>query len=62
MNSQGTEATPPPDWREAEDELLDRAREVAQRIVDRVRKLTGDTAPNPALKPDEPTGEAPPIK
>lgn len=53
---------PPPNLRAAENELLDRAREVAQRIVDRVRKLTEDTAPSPALKPDTPTGEAPPLK
>ena len=54
------------DWtaveRAIETELLDRAREVAQKIVDRVRRLTGDTATNPALQPDAPTGEAPPLK
>lgn len=61
MKPQGTNDAPNPDWRAAENELLDRAREVARRIVDRVKKLTGDTAPSPALRPDEPTGEAPPV-
>ena len=62
MNQRGTETTRPPEWRAVEEELLDRAREVAQRIVDRVRRLTGDTAANPALQPDAPTGEAPPVQ
>lgn len=45
--------------RAVEGELLDRAREVARRITERVKRLTEDTTPGPALKPDEPTGESP---
>jgi hypothetical protein len=65
MSTKDSDRKPQPDWpafqREVEDELLDRAKEVARRITERVKKLTEDTAPGPALKPDEPTGEAPPL-
>jgi len=65
MNPKNTGLRPPTDWsqleRAVEGELLDRAREVARRITERVKKLTEDTAPSPALKPDEPTGEAPAV-
>ena len=51
---------PEPDWKAVEDELLDRVKEVARRIVERVKKLTEDTAPAERLG-DGPTGEAPPV-
>jgi hypothetical protein len=47
--------------RAVEQELLDRVKAVARRIAERVRKVTEDTDPGPALRPDEPTGEAPPV-
>jgi hypothetical protein len=39
------------DWREAEDELLARARMLSREITERVRKLTGTT---PLPLPDQP--------
>jgi hypothetical protein len=65
-----TDANPPEQGRsddlpEAEvltpdDELLARVKEVARRIVERVRKVAGDTQPDsPALSSD-PTDEHPP--
>lgn len=47
------------DWKPMEDELLDRVKKVAQRIVERVRKVTEDTTPSRKLGPDDPTDEAP---
>jgi len=62
MNPTNTDTRPMTDWsqveRAVEGELLDRAREVARRITERVKKLTEDTTPGPALRPDDPTGEA----
>ena len=60
MKPKGSGSSDTPDWKEAADEVLDRAKEVARRAAERVKKLAEDTAPGPALKPDEPTGEAPP--
>lgn len=66
MSAQDSDPKPLTDWpafqREVEGELLDRAKEVARRITERVRQLTGDTAPGPALQADQPTGEAPPVR
>jgi hypothetical protein len=39
-----------------EDELADRAREIARR---RAQQLTDDTGEHAPLRPDEPTGEMP---
>jgi enoyl-CoA hydratase/carnithine racemase len=65
MNPKNIDARAATDWaqveRAVEGELLDRAREVARRITERVKKLTEDTSPGPALMPDEPTGEAPAV-
>jgi hypothetical protein len=36
-------------------ELLDRAREVSRRIVERVQKVAGDTATNPGNGSETPT-------
>ena len=64
MSNRRDSGSPEPDLIEAEraveKELLDRVKAVARRIVERVRKLTEDTAPGPALRSDDPTGEAPP--
>jgi len=51
----------PLDWRKAESELLNRAKEVAQQIVERVRRVTGDTETHSAL-PTHPAEEAPPAQ
>ena len=50
--------TPTPDLNQ--EELLYRARDVARRIVERVRKATGDTDAHAAL-PADPTETNPPI-
>jgi hypothetical protein len=47
------------DWKPMEDELLDRVKQVAQRIVERVKKVTEDTTPGRKLGPDDPTDEVP---
>jgi hypothetical protein len=53
------------DWtrveRTVERELLDRAKQVAQQIAERVRKVTEDTAQARSLGPDESTGLSPPV-
>jgi hypothetical protein len=48
-----------PDWSDLEIELLARAKQVARRIVERVRKVTEDTTPSRKLGPDDPTDEVP---
>jgi hypothetical protein len=48
-----------PVWTVAELELLARAHQVARSIVERVRKVTEDTAESPKLGPDDPTDEVP---
>ena len=47
------------DAQERDEDLLE---DSARRITERVRQLTGDTAPGPALQTDQPTGEAPPLR
>ncbi len=47
--------------RDAEAELLARAREVAQKINERVRKVLGDAAPDQPASPAEPTEGGPPV-
>jgi hypothetical protein len=53
------------DWtaveRTVEQELLDRAKQVARRITDRVRKVTEDTGPSRKLGENDPTDESPPV-
>lgn len=49
------------DWSELEDELLARVKLIARRIVERVKKVTEDTAPCQKLVSDDPTDEAPAI-
>jgi hypothetical protein len=65
MDNRTDSGLPDPDRTEVEravaQELLDRVKDVARRITERVRKVTEDTTPGPSLRPDEPTGEAPPI-
>lgn len=48
------------DWQAAEEELLGRVREVAKRIVERVREVMDDTADRHAL-PGDGTGVATPV-
>jgi hypothetical protein len=45
----------------AEDALLQRVKDVSQKITDRVRKVLGDTEPHGVLSCD-PTDEAPPVQ
>jgi hypothetical protein len=46
-------------WSDLEIELLARAKQVARRIVERVRAVTEDTATARKLGPDDPTDEVP---
>jgi hypothetical protein len=69
MKSKDTDTSEPgepngPAWDSvlrAEVELLNRARDVSQQIVERVNRLLEDTAQHTAL-PTEPTKEHPPLQ
>jgi hypothetical protein len=60
MNDSAEGGSPELGRKAVEDELLDRVKQVARRIVERVKKLTEDTAPAEKLG-DGPTDEAPPV-
>jgi hypothetical protein len=61
MRMSETDPARDPHPRTVEDELLDRVKEVAQRIRERVRKAMGpDTGDVRASRPDDAPGEAPP--
>jgi hypothetical protein len=51
--------TPSSDPYSTGDAMLERAKQIAQDIEAKVRKLTGDTVPSPAL--NDGTDEAPPV-
>jgi len=53
------------DWTQVEravvQELLERAKQVARQIEERVKKVTGDTDQAQKLGPDDPTDESPKV-
>lgn len=64
MSNRTESGLPEPDWNEVqravEQELLDRVKDVARRITERVKKVTEDTGAGPALG-DGPAAETPPV-
>jgi hypothetical protein len=58
MSQERADAPEEQDWRPIEDDMLARVKYVARRIVDRVRRVTGEDPPRRA-GPNDPTDELP---
>ncbi|HEX4608938.1 MAG TPA: hypothetical protein VH092_12095 [Urbifossiella sp.] len=58
MNQDRADGAGELDWKLIEDEMLERVKYVARRIVERVRRVT-DGVPARRVGPDDPTDEVP---